>query len=109
MKKKFFAPLMGALVLGLSAYVGYRTYDAYVEKETESNLLLENIEALANEDETVIMQRCTRAKKYGSCYDDNNMWKGTYIDEVEVYEVAVGSPIVCFHDAVHPCPEGTHR
>ena len=73
MKKKFFVPLMGALVLGLSAYVGYRTYDAYVEKETESNLLLENIEALANEDETVIMQRCTRAKKYGSCYDDNNM------------------------------------
>ena len=29
MKKKFFAPLMGAVVLGLSAYAGYRTYDAY--------------------------------------------------------------------------------
>ena len=48
MKKKFFVPLMGALVLGVTAYAGYRTYDAYVEKETESNLLLENAEALAD-------------------------------------------------------------
>lgn len=51
MKKKFFVPLMGALVLGVTAYAGYRTYDAYVEKETESNLLLENAEALAENNE----------------------------------------------------------
>ena len=51
MKKKFFVPLMGALVLGVTAYAGYRTYDAYVEKETESNLLLENAEALASPSE----------------------------------------------------------
>ena len=51
MKKKFFVPLMGALVLGVTAYAGYRTYDAYVEKQAESNLLLENIEALAEIDE----------------------------------------------------------
>lgn len=47
MKKKFFVPLMGALVLGVTAYVGYCTYDAYVEKALENDLLLENAEALA--------------------------------------------------------------
>lgn len=48
--KKFFAPLMGAVVLGLSAYAGYRTYDAY-NGVSESDLLLANAEALANPDE----------------------------------------------------------
>ena len=47
MKKKFFAPLMGAVVLGLSAYAGYRTYDAY-NGVSESDLLLANAEALAD-------------------------------------------------------------
>lgn len=47
MKKKILAPLMGAVVLGLSAYAGYRTYDAYAETN-ESDLLLANAEALAN-------------------------------------------------------------
>lgn len=47
MKKKFFAPLIGAVVLGLSAYAGYRTYDAY-NGVSESDLLLANAEALAN-------------------------------------------------------------
>ena len=50
MKKKFFAPLMGAVVLGLSAYAGYRTYDAY-HGVSESDLLLANAEALASDDE----------------------------------------------------------
>lgn len=39
---------MGAVVLGLSAYAGYRTYDAYA-KVSESDLLLANAEALADE------------------------------------------------------------
>ena len=47
MKKKILVPLMGAVVLGLGAYAGYRTYDAYAETN-ESDLLLENAEALAN-------------------------------------------------------------
>lgn len=46
MKKKVIAPLLGAVVLGLSAYAGYRTYDAY-QGVDESDLLLANIEALA--------------------------------------------------------------
>ena len=46
MKKKIFAPLLGAVVLGLSAYAGYRTYDAYAGN-SEDDLLLANAEALA--------------------------------------------------------------
>ncbi len=49
-KRKFFAPLMGAVVLGLSAYTGYRTYDAY-NGVSESDLLLANAEALADPSE----------------------------------------------------------
>ena len=46
MRKKIFAPLLGAVVLGLSAYAGYRTYDAYAVN-SEDDLLLANAEALA--------------------------------------------------------------
>ena len=46
MKKKIFMPLLGAVVLGMSAYAGYRTYDAY-NGVSESDLLLANAEALA--------------------------------------------------------------
>ena len=50
-KRKFFAPLMGAVVLGLSAYAGYRTYDAF-NGVSESDLLLANAEALASDSES---------------------------------------------------------
>ena len=55
MKKKFFAPLMGAVVLGLSAYAGYRTYDAY-NGVSESDLLLANAEALAGDESPKLAQ-----------------------------------------------------
>lgn len=61
MKKKILVPIFGAVVLGLSAYVGYRTYGAYSEKELESDLLLANVEALAVGGETV-----RRIRHYGS-------------------------------------------
>ena len=50
-RKRFSAILMGVAVVGLSAYVGYRTYDAY-NGVSEGDLLLENIEALASQDES---------------------------------------------------------
>ena len=56
MKRKFFAPLMGVVVLGLSAYAGYRTYDAY-NGGSESALLLANAEALADDESTPAFQR----------------------------------------------------
>lgn len=49
MKKKIFMPLLGAVVLGMSAYAGYRTYDAY-NGVNESDLLLANAEALAGDE-----------------------------------------------------------
>lgn len=49
-RKRFSATLMGVVVVGLSAYVGYRTYDAY-NGVSEGDLLLENAEALASSGE----------------------------------------------------------
>jgi hypothetical protein len=73
MKKKFFAPLMGAVVLGLSAYAGYRTYDAY-HGVSESDLLLANAEALADPREgnslwfsNLRNVECTLQKVNGGC------------------------------------------
>ena len=57
MKKKILVPIFGAVVLGLSAYVGYRTYGAYSEKELESDLLLANVEALAAPSKSLRMFR----------------------------------------------------
>ena len=109
-RKRFSAILMGVAVVGLSAYVGYRTYDAYVEKQVESDLVLENIEALAQEDE-VAMQDCTRAVVMGACIaDDGENWdfRGTYVSSVEHYQVPVGSVAVCLHESVRSCPPGSH-
>lgn len=62
-KRKFFAPLMGAVVLGLSAYAGYRTYDAY-HGVSESDLLLANAEALASgEYDTYTTWKCDAINK----------------------------------------------
>lgn len=54
---------MGAVVLGLSAYAGYRTYDAYA-KVSESDLLLANAEALAIENEGGDMSHCSGPSIY---------------------------------------------
>ena len=48
--KKTFMPLSGVVVSGMSAYAGYRTYDAY-NGMSESDLLLANAETLASDDE----------------------------------------------------------
>lgn len=45
-RKKIFVPILGAVVLSLSAYIGYRTYDACTDVN-ESDLLLANAEVLA--------------------------------------------------------------
>ena len=50
MKKHYFTPLLGTAVLGLSIYMGYRTYNAYTAIG-KNKLFLENIEALATEEE----------------------------------------------------------
>lgn len=50
MKGKIFFFLTGLVVVGISAYIACRTYDAYVEKALENDLLLKNAEALATEE-----------------------------------------------------------
>ena len=78
MKRKFFAPLMCAVVLGLSAYAGYRTYDAY-NGVNESDLLLANAEALANGGEGSDECHYTNGytwftSKDGGAYDCCQVW-----------------------------------
>ena len=51
-KKKIGLSALGGVLLAVTAFSAYRTYDAYAEKQIESNLLLENIEALASQDES---------------------------------------------------------
>ena len=48
-KKKIGLSALGGVLLAVTAFSAYRTYDAYAEIQVESNLLLENIEALAEE------------------------------------------------------------
>lgn len=105
-RKTLLVSFVSTMIIGATGYVGYQTYEPY-EKSNENDLLFENIEALA---QTEIMLKCTRPIKYGSCYDDeDNMFRGTFVDEVEAYEVALGSPITCKHASKQSCPPGTHK
>ena len=109
-KKKIGLSALGGVLLAVTAFSAYRTYDAYAEKQVESDLVLENIEALAQEDE-VAMQDCTRAVVMGACIaDDGENWdfRGTYVSSVEHYQVPVGSVAVCLHESVRSCPPGSH-
>ena len=71
---------MGAVVLGLTAYAGYRTYDAY-NGGGESALLLANAEALADgEYETYTTWTCdasTLTPCEHSCDNCNTKVTGT--------------------------------
>ena len=49
-KKKIGLSALGGVLLAVTAFSAYHTYDAYVEKEMENDLLLENAEALAQDE-----------------------------------------------------------
>ena len=51
-KKKIGLSALGGVLLAVTVFSAYHTYDAYAEIQVESNLLLENIEALASQDES---------------------------------------------------------
>ena len=51
-KKKIGLSALGGVLLAVTAFSAYRTYDAYATLKQESNLLLENLEALAIENES---------------------------------------------------------
>ena len=92
-KRKLFAPLMSAVVLGLSAYAGYRTYNAY-NGVSESDLLLENAEALANGDETSPDCGDTRGYKTWKLHSPIGSKKGFY-DCCYVYHEAYSPEGTC--------------
>ena len=77
-KRKSFAPLLGVVVLGLSAYAGHRTYDTY-KGVSESDLLLMNGEALAHGGEGADDCRYSNGytwftSKSGGAYDCCTVW-----------------------------------
>lgn len=67
MKKNILVPLIGAVVLGLGAYVGYHTYDAYAETN-ESDMLLANAEALASGENGSYTSWSCDASSYVPCF-----------------------------------------
>ena len=115
MKKVFlFATLAVAAVFNL----GYVAYGKYKAMSQADKLVFENIEALS--DGEIVYQDCSRAKVFGKCYIDKEIiingiphtmpsFVGMYVDEVETYQVAVGSPQVCEHIAKCGCPSGAYR
>ena len=50
-KKKIGLSALGGVLLAVTVFSAYRTYDAYATLKQESNLLLENLVALAEGDE----------------------------------------------------------
>lgn len=105
MKHLVYKTSLAIIVLTLAVYIGGKMYE--VNNEVDSDLLAKNIEALADDSET--SQKCTKPTIYGSCYDEQGNWCGTWIDEVEEYTVEPGSPIRCYHFYKHDCPSGSKR
>ena len=91
MKKKILMPLLGAVVLGMSAYAGYRTYDAY-NGVSESDLLLANAEALAGDE--------GGGKERIKCYSSTHYKLGSQVVFCSTCEALENSTddIFCFHD-----------
>lgn len=106
MKKKVFIMLPCIAAVTIATVVGKKTIQS--NEDEESVLLMENVEALANPQD-VSPQKCTKPKIFGSCYDKEGNWTGTWIDEVEEYEVYPGSPIRFEHFYTHGCPSGSNK
>ncbi len=93
--------IAGFTLLGMSKY--------YVNKKSV-DLVLANIEALADNPEKVPMMNCTRAISYANCYDSKtNEWTCIVITETEDYQVPATSPFLCDHAHVSSCPRGTYQ
>lgn len=104
-KKTFFVAISAAVLLSAS-YIGYRQ----VSNSQESDLFMANVEALSDCEHGKL--QCTRGVTGSNC-----MKQGRHGEEfvcaiftsVEDYEVCIGSPILCKHDAVGRCPSGTEE
>ena len=73
-----------------------------------SDVAMANVEALAN-DETGT-RKCSMAIAWADCYNNSNgQWHSKRVTAVENYDVETGSILVCHHDRVTECPDGTHE
>ena len=104
MKVAFVAAI--ALVNGINVFNAQKT-------EGLSDVALANVEALAMDEnigDIIDYNNCTRAISWANCYkDDDGTGAALAIKSVEIYQVAVGSPILCKHDRITSCPSGTHE
>lgn len=78
----------------------------YFSKKENNDLFLANVEALS-QDETVQWLDCSEAVCTKGCYREGKYgdeWVCQIVTEVREYQVAVGSPIICYHASISSCP-----
>lgn len=93
-------------IMGCALFVMYK----YYTNKRSADLVLANIEALADDPEKVKMLNCTRASAYANCFDSKtNEWTCIVITEVEDYQVPAKSPLACDHAHTSSCPKGTYQ
>lgn len=103
--KQILLSCMATVALTAASYLGIKSFSH--EGHACSSLLIENIEALTQTENT--NQTCTRVKRSHNCYRMVNgirQWAAIAIDEVETYQ-RVSLVQVCEHAVVTSCPPGT--
>lgn len=117
MRKKII-PAFVILSIGILGHEVVNFYGNKSFSDTKSSIILANIEALAQDDDTPKTQKCTKAVITGTCYKEvetyingkkvkMKQFDGIRIKKVEPYEVVEGSPIECKHDKITECKSGS--
>ena len=99
--------LKSVFVIAIAMIAGVNVYNAQ-EAEPMSDVAMANVEALASDESGT--GRCSKAIAWANCYNNSNgMWNCMIVKAVEKYDVEEGSIIVCRHDKVTKCPDGTYE
>lgn len=117
MTKKSFYTLLCMAAFACTFLISRNTIKPY---SNNNALFLANVEALSQGNDDPKPQKCTKALISGACYREKEVqlpdgqiitmqeFAGMYVSAVKEYEVYPGSPIICLHESVHPCPTGSH-
>ena len=93
------------IVVGMVAVINFFNSQNSIEL---SDVAMANVEALAN-DETGT-GKCSMAIAWADCYNNSNgKWHSLRVTTVKNYDVETGSILVCHHNRVTECPDGTHE
>ena len=96
-----------AFVVAIAMVAGINVFNSQ-KPAMLSDVAMANVEALAN-DETGT-GKCSMAIAWADCYNNSNgQWHSLRVTAVENYDVETGSILVCHHDRVTECPDGTHE